>query len=57
MLNNILNLEGVKKLNHKEQRSILAGHCSTCPDSEFQKCLATCSGHCAPNGTCYQILH
>ncbi len=55
MLKNILNLEGVKKLNNQEQLSIIAGQCSTCPGSEYYECLRTCSGSCAPNGRCYQM--
>ncbi|WP_299433452.1 hypothetical protein [uncultured Aquimarina sp.] len=57
MLKNILNLEGVSELNKKEQQSVIAGHCSSCPGAAFHACVASCSGTCSPNGTCYQMLH
>ncbi|WP_299258749.1 hypothetical protein [uncultured Aquimarina sp.] len=60
MLNNILELKGVSKLNRSEQQSIIAAGpdgCSTCPGDEFYECLQSCAGTCSPNGTCYQILH
>ncbi|WP_299213377.1 hypothetical protein [uncultured Aquimarina sp.] len=51
MLNNILNLEGVKKLNNKEQQSIKAG-----VDYLGGACLVLCDGNCL-GGYCYQNLH
>ncbi|MDY8137089.1 hypothetical protein [Aquimarina sp. 2201CG5-10] len=51
MINNILNLEGVVKLEKSEQQSIKAGI-----DFLGSSCWALCDGTCV-GGYCYQNLH
>ena len=66
MLNKILNLKGISKLDKIEQQSIMAGNntvdppgddCSSCSSEAFIQCILTCNGTCSITGTCYQSLH